>query len=496
MDGQIFAQLMKIRSAADAAMMKSHFPSMSVPLSSEIDYQPFYLIPRDCTSLLIICLNPVVIFSSMLRYHSFKARQAMKLAFNPTILPPIFFILLGILLIANVCAADRRFVLEPEFPKKICATLLPLKDEGSDRQRIQAAIAHCPSGEAVRLTAGRFLSGPLLMRSGVYLWIDKRAVLAASTDPHDYDRGQGTCGTLGTPGNGCRPFITFNGNDGGGIVGDGVIDGQGGQPMTGSRESWWQLARRAQKEHSQQNVPRLIQLEQAKNLIFYRIRLVNSPNFHLAMNHVEGITVWGITIDTPATARNTDGIDPGAATDVTIAHTTISTGDDNVAIKGGSSGGSHFISLIDNHFYAGHGMSIGSETSSGVSDVLVRGLTLDGTTSGLRIKSDVSRGGLVKNVAFQDVILRNNRWPINFDTRYDPEAKGDLIPEYQNITLTHVSGGTGNLVMRGYDAAHPIGITLNGVRFDKSARWEIENTRVKVVGKGVFPEVTGGMQIQ
>lgn len=175
----------------------------------------------------------------------------MKRNFNFTIFPPLFFILLGILLITNAYAADRRIVLEPEFPKKVCSTLLPSKNkvpsknEGSDRQRIQSAIAHCPSGEAVRLTGGRFSSGPLQVRSGVYLWIDKGAVLAASTDPHEYDRGQGTCGTLGTHGNGCRPFITFNGNDGGGIVGDGEIDGQGGQLMTGSRESWWQLADRA-----------------------------------------------------------------------------------------------------------------------------------------------------------------------------------------------------------------------------------------------------------
>ncbi|MGK3810989.1 glycosyl hydrolase family 28 protein, partial [Enterococcus faecium] len=91
----------------------------------------------------------------------------------------------------------------------------------------------------------------------------------------------------------------------------------------------------------------------------------------------------------------TDGIDPGASQDVTITHSFIRTGDDNVAIKAGSGTTSH-ISLIDNHFYWGHGLSIGSETVGGVSDILVQNLTLDGTTSGLRIKSDVSRGGLVR----------------------------------------------------------------------------------------------------
>lgn len=411
----------------------------------------------------------------------------MKRVLNLTIFPPIFFILLGVLLIANVCAADRRNVVEPELPKTVCATLAPVKDNDNDQLRIQAAINGCPAGDAVRLVGGSFTSGPLVVRSGAYLWLDSGAVLLASTDPAAYDRGAGLCGHLGGQGNGCRPFILFSGDNGGGVIGDGEINGQGGQRMKGHNETWWQLARRAQRQHGQQNTPRLIEVEHAKNLIFYRIRLVNSPNFHLAMNQVEGITVWGVNINTPATARNTDGIDPGAATDVTIAHSTISTGDDNVAIKAGSGGASRYISIIDNRFYAGHGMSIGSETWGGVSDVLVDGLTLDGTTSGLRIKSDVGRGGLVKNIVFKNITLQHNRWPISFDTRYDPQAKGVLIPQYQNISLTNVTGGSGEVLMRGFDPAHPISVTLNNVRFDRQTRWLIENARVQVRGNGVFP---------
>ncbi|MFK4719076.1 polygalacturonase [Bradyrhizobium niftali] len=44
-------------------------------------------------------------------------------------------------------------------------------------------------------------------------------------------------------------------------------------------------------------------------------------------------------------------------------------------------------------------MSIGSELDSGARDILVRNLTVDDTPSGVRTKSDVSRGGLVERVA-------------------------------------------------------------------------------------------------
>ncbi|KYG97539.1 hypothetical protein SE91_02255 [Bradyrhizobium sp. DOA1] len=385
-------------------------------------------------------------------------------------------------------ARDRRAVAEPVVPSRICARLAPSSESVTDR--LQDAMAHCPAGSAVYLAGGIFLSGPLEMKSGVMLWIERDATLIALAQPKAYDKGSGNCGRIGGKGDGCRPFISFFKTRGGGIYGDGIIDGQGGALMVGAGESWWQLARRAQTEGGNQNVPRLIQVDRAQDITFHGITLRNAPNFHVAMNRVEGATFWGVTIDTPADARNTDGIDPGASQDVTITHCNIRTGDDNVAIKAGTNGPVRYISIIDNYFGWGHGMSIGSEISSGVSDILVHGLTLDGTTSGLRIKSDVSRGGLVERVTYENVCLRNNRWPIYFDTRYDPQAHGDEIPVYRQIALRHVRGGDGALVMHGLDLAHPLEIELEDVRFAESATWQVENANV--VGSGVWPPLRDG----
>jgi polygalacturonase len=138
-------------------------------------------------------------------------------------------------------------------------------------------------------------------------------------------------------------------------------------------------------------VPRLIEITNAQNITLHKITLRNSPNFHVTLNKVDGFTAWGVRIDTPATARNTDGIDPISSRNVTIAYSHIRTGDDNVAIKAGNNGATENISILHNRFYSGHGMSIGSETNGGVRRVLVEDLSMDGTTSGLRIKSDVAR---------------------------------------------------------------------------------------------------------
>lgn len=398
-------------------------------------------------------------------------------------------------------AGDRRVVTEPVLPKVICTELAPIPDlpngpqDGGDQKRIQAALSACPAGAAVRLEADankdRFVSGPLTIPAGVALWIDKGATLAATTDPRAYDRGKGRCGTIGPKGNGCAPFIAMENASHASLVGDGEIDGQGDKLIEGKRETWWQLARRAQAENGSQNAPRLIQVNGGEDVTFYRLALRNAANFHLFLNGVRGATIWGIRINTPASARNTDGIDPASSTDVTIAESYISTGDDNIAIKGGSAGPTAHVTIVGNHLYAGHGMSIGSETQSGVSDVLITDMTLDGTTNGLRIKSDRSRGGLVRNIDFENVCLRNTRAPLVLDTTYDATATGMLLPVYSSITLRNIQGTGGPLVVRGVDALHSVGLLLDNVNFGDASHWQVTNAAPLVAKGGVTPAVPG-----
>jgi polygalacturonase len=387
-------------------------------------------------------------------------------------------------------AQDTRTVTEPAIPP-VCAVLsaqliagatgLPAASETQfDTGRIQNALNGCAAGNAVELAAGgpnnAFLVGPITLPKGVTLLVDAGVTVFASRNPHDYDLSPSAnvCGTITANGGACMPLITANHADGAGIMGYGTIDGRGYLPMlvngASSGTSWWDLARQAQAVSQNQNNPRMLQVNNTNGFTLYKITLRNSPFFHVALGTDTNFTAWGVKIITPYDARNTDGIDPGYSSNVTITECHISDGDDQVAVGGNNPPGATNISVVNNFFGSGHGASIGSYTQNGVSNLLVdhivfAGDSADSSSTGLRIKSDVSRGGLVQNITYSNICMQNVRAPIVLDPFYTAGATRTLIPRYQNITMRNVNSTTeGTVKIEGHDASVPTTITLDNVQ--------------------------------
>ena len=375
---------------------------------------------------------------------------------------------------------DTRKVSEPHIPAA-CVTLdaktaashgviSPQDEAALDTARIQQAMDNCAVGKAVVLRAhgekNVFLTGPIALRSGVTLVVDANTALVASRDPRLYDLAPGSCGVVSERGHGCKPIILGDGAHDSGIMGEGSIDGRGGAKLLGQDVSWWDLAHEAKITDRQQSVPVMIVLRHADNFTLYKITLRNSPNFHVGVNQTDGFTAWGVKIMTPKTARNTDGIDPSSSRNVTIAYCSIHTGDDDVAVKSSKAGPASNISVLHNHFYTGHGMSIGSGTNGGVDHMLVEDLTIDGADNGIRIKSDRSRGGLVHDLVYSDVCIRDTKNPLVFTPLYTTFG-GDQLPVYRDILLHNVHVVTaGSYTFLGLDAQHKLGLTLDNVFAD------------------------------
>src|SRR6202158_68216 len=155
-------------------------------------------------------------------------------------------------------------------------------------------------------------------------------------------------------------------------------------------------------------------------------------------------------------ARKNDAIGPGKSTNGTITHCVIYSGDDNVAIKAGTGNPTTHMTIAHNHFYAGHGMSIGSNTDGGASAIRVTDLSIDHADNGIRIKSNSSRGGLVHDIVYEDVCIRETKNPILMDSNYSYYGKDrDKLPQFKDIILRNVRVLTGGkITLQGYDAGH------------------------------------------
>lgn len=418
-------------------------------------------------------------------------------------------------------------VAEPRLPGTLCGAPLQARlratdgnldaldedprNSAPDQARIQSAIDACTPGAAVKLVAGpagaAFLSGPLTLKSGVSLWIDRGVTLYASRNPRDYDNGHGTCGSAtADPQRSCRALITATDTVGSGLYGGGVIEGRGGSLFTDGpnrgRRSGWDVAYQNKSSGLHAQNPRLLQVNGGRDFTLYDLTLEDAPNFHVVTDGTRGVTAWGLriltpsrvysrpgylcppgstpdqrtpaTCFTPGTVKNTDGFDPMRSSQVLLAHSAISTGDDQVAIKAGKAPGSQGLVFAHNLFYFGHGLSIGSETQAGVSDVQVQDLVMDGgdeaNGNGLRIKSNAAVGGVVRNVTYGDICLKNVAHPLVFDSFYAKDTGGQA-PEFRDIAihglrdLGRADGKPGQLILAGYPG-HPLQLQLDDVVFE------------------------------
>jgi len=333
--------------------------------------------------------------------------------------------------------------------------------------RLQNAINACqpaPGAPAVGLelavhgSDNAFVIGPITLQPGVTLIVDVGVTVFVSTT-QSYGEGVITIGANSTP---------YTGGAMGywGIMGYGIIDGQGSAGYGA----------------------RLIQMADNPYLssdyfTLYKITLQNGGKMHV-YGVGNNFLAYDVKVTTPADTANTDGIDPSGSYNVTIANSFISDGDDHIAIKAGVAPVSN-ITIAHNHLYAGHGVSVGSETNAGLTNMLVTDVAIDNngafgsnSKNSLRIKSADNEGGTVNDVLYNGICIENGGHLFIFDPYYGQEVGGPYVPIFQGITLQNVNvvnadqtAHNGASTLRGYTANgfdYPLIMNLDNVVFSSS----------------------------
>jgi hypothetical protein len=302
---------------------------------------------------------------------------------------------------------------------------------------INAAIvaANSAGGGTVVIPAGTFLSGPITMKSNVNLYISAGAILQLMP----YGSGNGSpAGSY--PNNGTADtyanFIYGSGLSNIEISGSGVIEGNG--------TDWWA----AYKANSSISRPCMIRFKACNTVLITGITLQNAPNVHITLgqsgsSYGSNGTISNVTISAPSTSPNTDAIDTWYWNDINILNCNLSVGDDNVAMNTYS----HNITIKNCAMGTGHGVSVGSYTNN-VQNVTVDSCTFNGTTNGIRLKSNRTRGGLDSTFVYSNITMNNVRYPFYITSWYDNEPYPassqtaatitSTTPLWKNITFKNI----------------------------------------------------------
>nr|XP_043624163.1 probable polygalacturonase At3g15720 [Erigeron canadensis] len=225
-------------------------------------------------------------------------------------------------------------------------------------------------------------------------------------------------------------WLSFSMVNGLTVSGNGRIDGQG--PM------WWKNACVGNPPPGTTcHAPVALMFKRCNNLRLNGLTHINSPRVHITVTTCKGVILSNLHIIAPETSPNTDGINIASSTNVNIRDSIIGTGDDCIAISGGSSN----IKISGIMCGPGHGISIGALGKGGVDvveNIQVQNCTMTKTLAGVRIKSWQGGRGYARKISFKAIKFDAVYNPIMIDQYYCPTQK-DCITSTSAVKISDIS---------------------------------------------------------
>jgi polygalacturonase len=389
---------------------------------------------------------------------------------------------------------------------------------------IQDAIDKCAAakgGGTVVVPKGTFRSGSIFLKQGVNLLVEKDGVLKGTTNPDDYpqikSRWEGTEEMY------TASLVNAEGVTGLEISGEGTIDGAGDEWMAknpmrravpqgpggppaadaaaaASAPSATPMAARvagaaqapaAGMRPRGPGRPRLIGIQNSKDVRVAGLYLHNQAIWCLFVLYSENVEIDGITIAAEHNIPSSDGIDIDSSKHVHINHAYVEDGDDCISIKSGKDADGLRVNrpaddiLIENsHFaYGQGGVAMGSETSGGIRNVTTLNCLFDaGNWAPIRFKSQPSRGGVVENITYKDIVLHGTRqaFEMNMEWRMVGPRLPDSnpLPVMRNIKIINVTGDVMSVgAIHGLTGSPIQGVTFENCEIAAERGFRLEHAR-------------------
>lgn len=371
---------------------------------------------------------------------------------------------LGLICLLSICGTAQNWKLpvvnQPKFRKD---TLNILKQGAMgdglflNTTAIQTAIETLSKkgGGVVLVPAGLWLTGPLVLKNNINLYLATGSTLLFTADKSQYPLVEANWEGLPQMRN--QSPISATGAVNIAITGKGIIDGNGdgwrsvksdkltasqwkklvasGGVLSEDKKTWYpsEAFMKASKGPANPGQilpgrdaayyagikdflrPNLLLLTRCKIVLLEGVTFQNSPAWCLHPLMSEHITVRNIFVKNPWYAQNGDGIDLESCKNVLIENSVFDVGDDALCMKSGRDAEGRKRAMPTENViirgctvYASHGgFVIGSEMSGGARNIYVSNCTFVGADIGLRFKTTRGRGGIVENIFIRDIYMKD-----------------------------------------------------------------------------------------
>lgn len=353
-------------------------------------------------------------------------------------------------------------------------------------EAIQDAVdaAHQNGGGKVIIPEGKFLSGSIVMKSGVELCVQEGGVLLGSTNPQHYIKL-----------NRWKAFIIADGQEKIAITGRGEINGQGRQLALNIDSLFYA----GQIDSSDYNFvemrpkwylrPQLIEFVRCRNVVVKQVTLKNAACWVQTHDRGENILIDSVRTESDAFWNN-DGIDIQDCRNVRVTNCYVNTADDGICLK------SQLADELCDSIYIGNcivrssasALKFGTVSHGGFRNVVIENIRVFDTFRSA-VAIECVDGGVLENVLVQNieatntgnaifirlgqrtgdhagvlrnVTLRNIRVDVAFERPdYAYEIRGPALPFFHNTFPSSITGIPG----------HPVeNVTLENIEINYPGR--------------------------
>jgi len=337
-------------------------------------------------------------------------------------------------------------------------------------------ICHASGGGVVYLPPGVYLSGTVVLKSNVTLYIEGGATLLGSKELADYKGSH-------LPVDARHKHLIFARDaENVGIAGPGHIDGQGPafwfptERTVPPNQAWRDGATHYWKGLSDRPTP-LLEFYKCKNLRIKDVTIVNAPGWTLRPIQCEYVFIRGIVIKNPNIGPNTDGIDITCSQNVFISDCLIDTGDDAICLKSEPAYGTG-VPLLKNVTVTNcmlttccNAFKIGTGTHGGFENITFSNSLIVNPESDLKARAiagialEMVDGGWLEGVTISNIRMQRVRTPIFIRRGNRTGEKAGTLRGIM-INNVHATGAAVTSSIAGIPGFDVEDVSLSNIRID------------------------------